>query len=825
MLDSLSSRTQHLIALGLLFIVPLILFFPSTIGGKEMQRHDITQWRAGAESIIDYREEFGEEPLWSKNMFGGMPSFVISTARQVPHLDTLIKPIFSKWHPAFEYWVMLAGMYILLILMGFRPWIAITGSIIYGLTTYFPIIIMAGHTSKFFALALAPWMLVGYWMITRSPNILRGLVLFSIAVSLEFRAGHPQITYYFLFVLLFIWLFDVLNGLKIKEQRKWIQLTLVLLVGGLVGVAGNAEKLLPLQEYAQYSIRGGSDISETTGLDKSYAFAWSQGIKESLTLLIPNAFGGSSPNYWGSKTVTSGPHYLGFLILPFIILGLIKQRDYTPFAFLSIGILALFFSWGENFLLLNNLAFNLIPFFDKFRAPETWLVITSFSASVLVAYGLEALPKFKPEKFNFNKIRVPILVIAGVFCFAFLSYNSLKYTNPLEVNRIANQIAQQNQVNPSNAKVRSQATNFVQQRLVPERQNLAKADFIRFGILSVVLIGLLYAYFSAKLSYTVVLLLLFFIQTYDLLQVGLRFIPESGFTHQNPYDSAFIERQARPLDRFIQQNIYDEAGIYEYRVLPLLDNPFNNAVPSYFYPIIGGYSGAKLSLFQDVFMSNNAALFDGPLGINIDLLRLFNTKYISYSGGLNIPGIVPVYSSKQGSVYEVQDIMPKAFFVDSIRLVSGGAEAFDYLKNPSRIDFSSVALVEQADLWEDQAIERINRLSSSPLVDSTSIVRVTKYTGAELEVSIQRSSLGFLVINELYYPAGWKAFLNGEEIQIYKTNYFLRGLIIPPGDHELILDFKPDSFSQGIFISWLSISFQLIIGLWVGIMWFRTKES
>ncbi|MBK98430.1 MAG: hypothetical protein CL672_06525 [Balneola sp.] len=825
MLDSLSSRTQHLIALGLLFIVPLILFFPSTIGGKEMQRHDITQWRAGAESIIDYREEFGEEPLWSKNMFGGMPSFVISTARQVPHLDTLIKPIFSKWHPAFEYWVMLAGMYILLILMGFRPWIAITGSIIYGLTTYFPIIIMAGHTSKFFALALAPWMLVGYWMITRSPNILRGLVLFSIAVSLEFRAGHPQITYYFLFVLLFIWLFDVLNGLKIKEQRKWIQLTLVLLVGGLVGVAGNAEKLLPLQEYAQYSIRGGSDISETTGLDKSYAFAWSQGIKESLTLLIPNAFGGSSPNYWGSKTVTSGPHYLGFLILPFIILGLIKQRDYTPFAFLSIGILALFFSWGENFLLLNNLAFNLIPFFDKFRAPETWLVITSFSASVLVAYGLEALPKFKPEKFNINKIRVPILVIAGVFCFAFLSYNSLKYTNPLEVNRIANQIAQQNQVNPSNAKVRSQATNFVQQRLVPERQNLAKADFIRFGILSVVLIGLLYAYFSAKLSYTVVLLLLFFIQTYDLLQVGLRFIPESGFTHQNPYDSAFIERQARPLDRFIQQNIYDEAGIYEYRVLPLLDNPFNNAVPSYFYPIIGGYSGAKLSLFQDVFMSNNAALFDGPLGINIDLLRLFNTKYISYSGGLNIPGIVPVYSSKQGSVYEVQDIMPKAFFVDSIRLVSGGAEAFDYLKNPSRIDFSSVALVEQADLWEDQAIERINRLSSSPLVDSTSIVRVTKYTGAELEVSIQRSSLGFLVINELYYPAGWKAFLNGEEIQIYKTNYFLRGLIIPPGDHELILDLKPDSFSQGIFISWLSISFQLIIGLWVGIMWFRTKES
>jgi hypothetical protein len=825
MLDSLSTRTQHFIALGLLFIVPLILFFPSTIGGKEMQRHDITQWRAGAESIIDYREEFGEEPLWSKNMFGGMPSFVISTARQVPHLDTLVKPFFSKWYPAFEYWVLLTGMYVLLTLMGFRPWIAVTGSIIYGLTTYFPIIIMAGHTSKFFALALAPWMLVGYWLITRSPQILRGLLVFSIAVSLEFRAGHPQITYYFLFVLLFVWLFDVWNGLKIKEQQKWIKLTLVLLVGGLIGVAGNAEKLLPLQEYAQYSIRGGSDISETTGLDKSYAFAWSQGIKESLTLLLPNAFGGASPNYWGPKSVTSGPHYLGFLVLPFIILGLIKRRDYTPFAFLSIGLLALFFSWGENFLLLNNLAFKLIPFFDKFRAPETWLVISSFSASILVAYGLEALPKFKPEKFSLARIRIPMLVIVGVFGLAFLSYNSLEYTNPLEVERIANQIAQQNQINPSNAQVRSQATNFVQQRLVPERENLARADFIRFGILSVVLIGFLYAYFSAKLSYTVLLLLLFGIQSYDLLQVGLRFVPESGFTRQNPYDSAFMERQARPLDRFIQQNIYDEAGIYEHRVLPLLDNPFNNAVPSYFYPTIGGYSGAKLSLFQDVFMSNNAALFDGPFGINLDLLRLFNTKYITYGGNLNVPGVVPVYSSEQGSVYEVQDILPKAFFVDSVRLVNSGPEAFDYLKNPGRIDFSSVALVELDDLWEDQAIETINSLPTSTLVNSTSLVNVTKYTGAELELSIERFSTGFLVINELYYPAGWKAYLNGEEIQIYKTNYFLRGLIIPPGNHELILDFQPDSFGQGILVSWLSIAFQLILGLWVGITWFRTKES
>lgn len=809
-----STRNQHIIALALLFFIPLILFFPSTIGGKEMQRHDITQWRAGAESIIDYRETFDEEPLWSKNMFGGMPSFVISTARQVPHLDTLVKPLFSKWYPAFEYWVLLAGMYVFLVLMGFRPWIAITGSVIYGLTTYFPIIIMAGHTSKFFALALAPWMLVGYWLITRRERFWLGLLVFSIAVSLEFRAGHPQISYYFLFVLLFVWLFDLYKGLKDVQSKKWGLLTTVLLIGGLIGIAGNAEKLLPLQEYAQYSIRGGSDISETSGLAQSYAFAWSQGIKESITLILPNAFGGASPDYWGPKSVTSGPHYLGFLVLPLMILGLLRRKSNLPFAFLSVGVLALLFSWGENMLLINDLAFKLIPFFDKFRAPETWLVITSFSAAVLVAYGLDSLPEYKPENFHWTSIRTPLLVIAGVFTFSFVVYSSLEYSNPRETTQIANQIAAQNQVNPSNPQVRSQANSFIQQRLVPQREELARDEFIRYGLLTFLLLAILYLYLSGKTSYTLVLLALFALQSYDLLQVGQRFIPDSGFTRLNPYDGAFLERQARPLDRYIQENIFDETGVYEHRVLPLLDNPFSNAIPSYFYPSIGGYSGAKLSLFQDVFMSENAALFDGPLGINLDLLALFNTKYITYGGPLNLPGVKLAYSSEQGNVYELENVFPKAFFVDSIRVVPDGPSAFEYLKNPARIDFSTTALVEDS---HGEAL-------AQPQADSASSLSITHYTGAELEAQLQRSEAGFLVINEIYYPAGWKAFLNGEEVPIHRTNYFLRGIQIPPGEHTLTLDFRPDSFTKGIQLSWMALAIQILIGLWVGISWFRTKS-
>lgn len=210
--------------------------------------------------------------------------------------------------------------------MGFKPLTAVFGSLLYSLTTYFPIIIGAGHTSKFVALAYAPWVLAGYWKLTHSKNKLAGLLLFSVAMALEVRSGHPQITYYFMYLLGFLWIANSWKLIQKKNLKQFGIVTGLLVLGGVIGILGHAQNFLTLQEYSQYSIRGGSALDGTTGLSTGYAFAWSQGIKESLTLLVPEIFGGASPTYFGPKSVTSGPHYLGALLLPFLLIALFRQK-------------------------------------------------------------------------------------------------------------------------------------------------------------------------------------------------------------------------------------------------------------------------------------------------------------------------------------------------------------------------------------------------------------------------------------------------------------------------------------------------------------------
>lgn len=791
----LPRRRQHIISLLILFVVPLILFFNTTLGGKQIERHDTIQWRAGAESIIEYREQFGEEPLWASNMFGGMPSFVVSTKTQVPHLNNLSN-FFSGIYPAFQYWIMLSGMYVFLILMGFRPLSAVFGSITFGLTTYFPVIIMAGHTSKFFTLAFVPWTFVGYWLITRSDKRILGLLAFTAAFALEVRAGHPQITYYFMFLMGAWWLFDSIQWFKNKEVKKFGIITCILILGGVMGILGNAERTLSQQSYAPYSIRGGSDLSGTTGLDKNYAFAWSQGVSETLTLLVPNLFGGASPDYWGPKSFTSGPHYLGALAFFFMILGIWKTRDKLIYVFLGIGILAIFFSWGNSFVILNHFAFEYLPFYDKFRAPETWLVVTSFCFTVVAVYGLDNIIASVSEKphpiKNYFK---PAGTVVAIFILIFIQVKSFDFIRTGEVEQISAQIAQQNQLPPTNPQVVQRAQSIVNQQLVPVRQEKANSDLLRFGLILVLGIGIIYAVSQNKISPAVAGLTIIIIASFDMVQVGQRYMDESKFVTGNVDSERLILSERREQDEYIKSQ--NEAEAYPYRVFPLdiPSGPFSNAIPSYFYPSLGGYSGAKLSVAQEVFMATQSPIFGGQYGINLGLLSVLNTRYITYSPGLVIPGLTPVFSSTNGGVvYENEHVLPKAFFVDSVLTVDSPQEAYDLLF-ADRTDFYSTAIVE----------------NYNPTVnsDSTSTVKVSNYTGAEMAFEIERSLPGFLVISEIYYPDGWIALLNGEEIPIHKTNYLLRGVEIPSGTHTLELDFRPTSFYNGVKLSWLSLIFQI----------------
>ena len=804
----LPKSRQHIIALAILFVIPFILFFETTLGGKELQRHDITQYRAAVESVYEYQEKYGENAYWATNMFGGMPSYVIRIEKATPHLDR-IHGYFKKIYPAFPYWVMLGGMYFFLILMGFRPLTACLGSLMYALTSYFPIIIMAGHTSKFLALSYIPWILAGYWLLVKKEKRLSGLLLLTVAMTLEVRAGHPQITYYFMYLLGLLWLFDSWTMIKEKNIKPWAIITALLIVGGVVGVMGSSEKFLALQEYAQYSLRGGSDIKGTNTMDTSYAFGWSQGISETLTLLVPNLFGGSGPTYWGPKTFTSGPHYIGISVFLFFLIALFKVRKKIMYVFLGAGVLGILFSWGGNFLLLNKFAFDVIPFFDKFRAPETWLVLTIFSFTVVTLFGLEWFLDFVKTKGATIKALYASLGFGAVIAVSlFLFTNSQDFIKDGEVDRIAYQIAQQNQVSPNNPQVQQQALNYINTRIVPDRKEKAEADALRVFLFLALSGGVIFLITTSKVSAGVGGLALIVLFSVDMLQVDSRYIAEESFVASNIDGARYIESQRRDLDQFIEQNINTDQE-YPYRVFPLLDNPFGNATQAYFYPILGGYTAAKLSTFQDVFMTDNNPVFSGPAGINIDLLAMLNTKYITYNQPLGIPGLTPVFQSQSGVVNEVVDVLPKAFFVDSVVSVQTPKEAYDLLY-PSQIDFKSTAIVENFDANTSR--------------DSTSKAEVTFYTGQEITLELSRSKPGFLVISEMYYPEGWVALLDGEEVEIHKTNYMVRGIQIPEGDHTLTLDFQPKSIALGYSLSWVSFSFQLLLLLLFAVTYFRNRN-
>ncbi|MEP1151500.1 MAG: YfhO family protein [Balneola sp.] len=807
---NLSEFKQHIIALGILFLVPFILFTATTIGGKELQRHDTTQWRAGAESVIEYREEFDKEPLWVENMYMGMPAYVVLVAKSIPHLDNL-HGIFRNIYPAFNFWVMLSGMYVLFILMGFKPLTAVIGSITFSLTTYIPIIIGAGHNTKFIALSFAPWILAGYWKLTRSKNKLAGLLLFTVAMALEVRAGHPQITYYFMYLLGFLWIADSWKQIQKKDYKQFGIVTSLLVFGGIIGILGHAQNFLTLQEYSQFSIRGGSALDGSTGLSTSYAFAWSQGIKESLTLFVPEIFGGASPTYFGPKSITSGPHYFGALVLPFILIALFKEKSRTMFVFFGTGTLALIFAWGENFSFINELAFNVIPFFNKFRAPETWLVLTSFCYSVVAIYGLQWFFDFVKEKSaSIKQLYLPLGITIAIFAFVLIQVKTMDFTKPGEVENIASQIAQQNNVAPNNPQVQQRAVSYVQQNFVPDRKAAANKDLFRLGLLLVVIGGVIWLVIKQKISLTIASLGLVIIAVFDMTTVGKRYVPERLLVNSNIDAEQALEAKKRDIDQFIIDNIYSENGEYQNRVFPLLSAPFSDATPSYFYPTIGGYTGAKLSSVADI-TSPGGPLYQGSAGLNLNLLGALNIKYINYQQGLQVPGLTPVFNGNSGTVYENQQLLDKAFFVDSLVYAGTAQEAFDFIKNPSQ-NYSDVAVVEHA-----------QSLIANP--DSTSRVTVTRYTGPEISLETSRSEPGFLVLSEIYYPAGWVATLDGEEVPIYKTNYVLRGVEIPAGEHELKMEFRPQSYFLGVTLGWVSFGVQIALALFLGVTYFRKKKS
>lgn len=803
-----SVNLQHILSLCILFVLPVILFNSTIIGDKQFMGHDTIQWRAGAESIFEYQAEHdGQVPLWTTNMYGGMPSYTVYLIKSVPHLDNKVFDQLRIIWPAVPYWVLLSGSYFFFILMGFQPLIAALGAIFIGLTTYIPIIIGAGHNIKFISYSYIPWMFCGYWMITHTKNYGWGFILFAVACTLHFRAGHPQVTYYFIYVFIPLFLYEVWRYYKEEKLGSLGKITALLTGGVVLGILGAADQYLRLIEFTPHSIRGGSALAEratTEGLSLEYAFEWSQGLLETFTLIIPDLFGGNSGlYYWGEKPGTGGPHYFGAIAFLLFLIGIIRSSRKIKYIFLGTGFLALTFSWGYHFS-LNEFWFNTLPGFDKFRTPEMWLIVTVFSFSVIAVFGFETIINLaKKGKEALKDLYLPMAIAIGLgLIFLFGISFIFPFESERERQEMAQQLAEQQNVSLDNPRIHEQINRVIVANFKSERRQFARNDTLRYMMLAGIGCLMITFYFHSKISKGHLILSLIFFAAIDILMVNSRYISDDALVDKNLELTEVIERQGSSGDKFIRDNKKSSDG-YSYRTFPLSDYPFNNAIPSYFYPSLGGYSGAKLSLIQDVI---DKGLYTGPLGINMAVLDMLNVKYISAREQLAYPNFQEVHTGDNYYVFENENVLPKTWFAENIIQVPDSRKAFEMIMPDKRFDPHTTAIVESS---KDLNVHH----------DPEAEIEIISYSAESMAFNITRSRPGFMVLSEIYYPHGWTATLNGEEIPIYKTNYLLRGFEIPAGESTLELSFSPASQVLGSRISWAANIVQWFIGIGLVLGW------
>jgi hypothetical protein len=816
--DRLPMRTQHLICLAALLAVTLGFFASVTVGGKTLVGGDIVQWRGMAESVIDYEAETGREALWAPNAFGGMPAYMISYPLQVPQLDSVLRWLreIGLW-PAAYFFALLLGTYCLLYYLVRDALASTLGAVAFGLTTYIPLILLAGHNSKFIALSLAPWLLLAYvFTMRRAPDAtwqrtLLGGLLFAIALAVNLRAGHVQITYYVAFTIGIAWIVEGVQAVREGQARAFAMSTGALVLGSVLALLMVAQPYLVQAEYKAFTIRA---AGEGGGLGWEYAMRWSQGWGELVTLLIPDAYGGGGGTYWGAKPFTAGPHYVGPAVLVLAGLALYGVRRKLVWGLGIAAALMTLFSLGEYFSLLNRPMFDYFPLFDAFRVPETWLIAVVLALAVLAGFGLyyvarrETTPESVAAKTR--AIYVALGVTGGLLLLLLVGHSVLfSFERPNELAQIEQAVASQAGVAVSDPRV-AQVAGQALAEAKAERLDRFAGDAMRALMFLLAAGALLVLQRRGRIPSWALQVGLLLLVTVDLWQVGRRY-----FNADDPALRARGEVTAQipayGFDRFIEARVEVAGGPGHFRTLPLALNAFNDGRTPYFYESIGGYHGAKLGLFQD-YVDHILQNPDGTL--NENGLDLLSARYVISRGP--IPGLTQVFEDPQTGlvVLENEDALPRAFFVGETEVVEGDEATFARLRDPS-FDPRTTAL-----LPEPLPVE------TAPLDStSTATVAVSRFGPREIVWQVETDRPRLLVVNEVYYPAGWHATVGAEPVPILRADYLLRAVPVPAGRHLVTMRFDPPLHTLGVRISMLSTAL-VYLGtlLLAGLIWYRRGD-
>jgi hypothetical protein len=795
-----SAWIKHLAAIALFIVLAFLYFYP-VLEGKVLKANDSTVSTINSKEIRDFREKYDREPLWTNSIFSGMPAYLISTkypGNLVKYADLFLR-IFKM--PVSVLFLSMAGFYILLLIFGVNPWLAITGALAYSLSSFFFQILGAGHNTQAIALAyMAP--LIGAIYYTYRYDAVKGALFTSLALALEIQANHPQITYYALICLLIFAIVELVYAYKNKTIIKFLKTSALLIIPFIIAIGINFAGLYTVYEYGKYSIRGKSDLtadnkSIANGLDKNYITFWSYGVDETFNLLIPNYKGGSSrpfdrnsetfkalsknnnqaaasqlQKYWGTQPGTDGPHYVGAIVLFLFVLGMVLIKGPEKWWLFAATILSIMLAWGKNFMPLTNLFIDIFPGYNKFRAVTMTLIIAQFCIPLL---GILTLRDIFDGTVTRNEI-IKSLKIAGGITGGFILL-------VLIIPGIAGSFLSQYEYD---------YPEWLKSAMIADRKDMLRSDGLRSLVFILGSAGVILAFVFNKLRKGPAILIITALIVLDLWTVDKRYLSADRFVRPSVMQKSFTPTTA---DAFILK----DSSVN--RVLNLSVSTFNDTSPtSYFHKSIGGYHGAKLKRYQELIDSalirnfdliqaagNNAQSLEDLQQVfkSTNVLNMLNAKYIIYN-----PDAPPLLN---------QNALGNAWFVEKPVMVDNANQEISVLNS---VDPSKEAIIDK--IFNEQVLK-----SSYPVLENEKIVLLS-YQPNELHYKYSAIEEKLVVFSEIYYPAGWKSYIDGKESQYFRTDYVLRGMVVPAGDHEIKFVFEPSSYIIGNKVS-LASSILLIL--------------
>ena len=828
-MNALKRCLPDILAVLLFAVIAFAYFFPADTEGRILYQHDASAGRGAGQEINDYRARTGETPRWTNSLFSGMPTYQMAPSYDSQTVLKQADRVFHLWLPenvllVFSY---LLGFYILLRAFNFRQSLAVLGSIIWAFSSYFFIIIAAGHIWKVMALIYLPPMIAGIVLAYRG-KLLWGFLLTAIFSGLEVYANHVQMTYYYLFIILFMVIAFLVEAVRKKQMTAFLKATGVCAAGAVIGVCMNISNLYHTWEYSQESMRGKSELVKeqsdnqtSSGLERDYITQWSYGIGETWTLLVPNAKGGASVplsrnetamehadnnylpiyqqlgQYWGEQPGTSGPVYVGAFVLTLFVLGLFIVKGPMKWALLAATVLSVLLSWGHNFMWFTNLFIDYVPMYAKFRTVASILVIAEFTIPLLAMLALKKVvdePEILTKKVKYvyasfgltGGFALLFALMPGVFFPDYVSSSEMSAIGQLPQEHIQPLLA----------------------NLTEMRKAMFTADCWRSFWIIVVGTLLLLLFKARKLKAGWMVGAVAALCLVDMWAVNKRYL----------HDDMFVEKSVRtnPVQMTdTERSILQDKQLY-YRVLNLASNTFNENETSFYLKSIGGYHAAKLRRYQEMIEAyispEMQKVFTAVSESQGDMTRIDGDSIFPVLNMLNTKYFILPLQSGQTVPLQNPYVYGNAWFVDKIHYVDNANQELDMVGKMS-LRHEAVADKKFADA-----------LGQAKPQDSTSVVTLTSYDATKLTYDVNSAQGGVIVFSDIYYP-GWEATVDGKSVPVGRVNYVLRAISVEPGKHTVELTFFPKSVTTTETIAYISYAILALVVLALILMEIRKRKK